>query len=88
MRDFFETEIILSNGIKFRVITNIPRNKDNVNTMQAAIDSWLSRTDTYTDRSFVDYINSKGMHKAYTIDEYDTIISDLLSKTKGFSKRD
>ena len=36
----------------------------------AALDNWLARTEEYTAKSFVDYINSKGMHKAFTESDY------------------
>lgn len=71
MTIYKESNIELSNGIKFRIWTTIPKQMGNINSVNAALDSWLARTYEYTEQSFVDYINSKGYDKALTNKEFE-----------------
>jgi len=51
------------------IYTDCPTN-GNINTVEAAVNNWLSRTDEYTAKSLCRYIESKGVHKAMTEEEY------------------
>lgn len=55
--------------VEFTIIHNI-HGRGNVNSIDAALDNWLVRTDEYTPESFVDYINSKDIYEAYTINQF------------------
>lgn len=67
---WFEAAFELSNGVKFAIVHDIP-GKGSINTIQAAFDCWLARTNDYTAESLVKYINSKGVHRAMTKEKYD-----------------
>ena len=67
---FIPAKVSLSNGVKFTIYVTIDKANGPVNTLEAALDNWLARTEEYTAKSFVDYINSKGMHKAFTESDY------------------
>jgi hypothetical protein len=85
-KEFLETQWIetffeLSDGKKFSIVHNIER-QGNINSIQAAFDNWIIRTTKYTEKSLIDYINSKGVHKAMTKKNYDetkTFISKKIS---------
>jgi len=66
--------IKLSNDISFDIVSNIPESNNGINDIQAAIDNWVVRTNQYTDKSFVNYINSKTQisgFKAFTLNDFD-----------------
>lgn len=66
MAKFKESEIELSNGTSFKIRHNLAIDGP-VNSLQAAFDNWIVRTNEYTAESFVNYINSKGVHKAEVV---------------------
>lgn len=41
------------------IVHTIPIREGHINTLQAAIDNWLARTDKYTATSFCEYVNAK-----------------------------
>lgn len=55
--------------IKFSIIHDIPHSGD-INGFNGAVQNWLMRTDEYTPENFVDYINSKYIHQAYTEEQF------------------
>lgn len=61
-------------NVKFSIVHNIP-NSRNINSIDAALENWLMRTDDFTDESFVDYINSKDVYKAFTMEQYNKILN-------------
>lgn len=63
-----------NNLVKFSIIHNIPHSGD-INGFNGALQNWLMRTDVYTAESFVDYINSKNVYKAYTVEQYKKILN-------------
>lgn len=71
-RKFTRSTIELSNGEGFEIMHNIP--EGDINGLQGAIDNWLVRTDEYTPESFCKYVNSKGLHKAYTVEQFQSLI--------------
>lgn len=71
MSKWYEIFFELSNGTKFSVVHNIA-GKGNINTITAAFNCWLVRTDEYTQQSFIDYVNSKNAgYVAMTRKQYD-----------------
>ena len=68
-KQWYETGFELSNGTKFTICHNLPV-KGTINSIQAAFDCWLARTDTFTATSFIAYIASKGQHQAMTKEDY------------------
>ncbi len=74
--DWFKADIELEGiGVNFSIIHNIDQ-EGAINSIDAAVDNWAARTDTFTDRSLCDYINGKGCHIAYTLEEYEKIIAE------------
>lgn len=69
---WFESGFELSNGKKFSIVHNISQ-KGNINSIHAAFEGWLARTKSYTAKSFVNYINSKGENIAMTKKDYDKL---------------
>lgn len=67
-----EASFELSNGVKFTVIHNIP-GTGNINSIHAAFDNWMARTNEYTQGSFIAYINSKGVYEAMTKEQFTKI---------------
>lgn len=65
---FFE----LSNGTKFSIVHNMTATGE-INSPQAALDNWLARTSVYTQKSFIQYINSKHVYFAMTKEDYELI---------------
>lgn len=47
----------------------------NINTINAALDNWLARTKVFTQKSFINYINSKGVYIAMTKEKYEKLNS-------------
>jgi hypothetical protein len=73
MSKWNETFYELSNGTKFSIVHNLPM-KGNINSIQAAFDNWLVRTDDHTAESFVEYINSKDAgYTAMTKEKYEQL---------------
>lgn len=60
--------------VHFKIYHNIP-GEGNINTAYTALDNWLARTQDHTEQSFVAYINSKGIYKAYTQEEWERILN-------------
>lgn len=61
--DFYKADVSLSLGgrqIEFSVIHNLPERL----SFENAFENWMHRTDTFTAKSLVKYINSK--NKGYT----------------------
>jgi len=76
-----KSKIELSNGVTFTIVHNFKNMYGNINSFDAAFQSWLVRTEVYTADSFVEYVKSK--------DEPDRIfmtLTDFENKTKGKSK--
>ncbi len=76
-----KSKIELSNGVIFTIVHNFKNMTGNINSFDAAFQSWLVRTKVYTADSFVDYVKSK--------DEPDRIFmtfEDFENKTKGKSE--
>lgn len=69
MENWYESDIELSTGETISIVHNI-ESEGNINSFQSALDSWLARTDDYTADSFCNYINSKGIHKAMTKQDF------------------
>lgn len=69
--EYFQYKITLTGGGIVQIVTNIPPEEGEINTITAAIDNWAARTNEYTDKSLVDYINSKNVHHALTLAEAD-----------------
>lgn len=65
-----ETFFEISNGMKFSIVHNMAVTGP-VNSVEAAFENWLARTKKYTQQDFINYINSKGVYKAMTKQEYD-----------------
>lgn len=74
MKSYHITLSTSSRGtIEFDIYTDIPNETGCINSVEAAVDNWSVRADTYTAQSLVNYINSKtGMsgHSAMTEQEY------------------
>ena len=66
---WFETIFELSNGASFSVVHNC-KQEGNINSINAAFDNWLERTKDFSEKSFIGYINAKGVHKAMTKENY------------------
>lgn len=67
-----ESEFELSNGTRFKIVHNIPKE------INAALENWLARTSVFTADSFCRYINEKAEklstgHVAMTRKQYDKI---------------
>lgn len=62
--EFFEYHFELSNGTKFSVVSNLP--KDFGLNIEDAFQNWLYRTSDFTAESFVEYVNSKNLEGYYT----------------------
>jgi len=54
-----ETEVELSNGVKFTVVHDFENMEGPVNSFDAAFQSWLARTTEYTAESFVRYVKTR-----------------------------
>ena len=54
-----KTTVELSNGDKIIIVHNFSTLEGNINSFDAAFQSWLVRTKVYTADSFVDYVKSK-----------------------------
>ena len=53
-----ESSFKLSNGTEFSICHNLPV-KGYINSIYAALECWLARTEEFTQASFIEYINSK-----------------------------
>ena len=60
LKNWFESEIQLSNGVKFKLVHNLSEQEIN-----AAQINWLARTNVYNKKSFIKYINSKNWAGKY-----------------------
>jgi hypothetical protein len=72
-----KTKCELSNGVTFTIVHNM-RMEGNIDSFDAAYQSWLARTNIYTADNFVEYVKSK--------DEYGRIFltfEDFKKRTKG-----
>lgn len=78
---WYEASFKLSNGKSFTIVHNINR-IGNVNSIDAALDNWLARTQDYSAQSFVNYINSKHVHKAMTKKQYNLFRKHINSESK------
>ena len=63
---WIETFFSLSNGTKFSVVHNVEK----INSIDAAFQCWTKK---FTQKSFIDYINSKGLHKVITKEQYEKL---------------
>lgn len=72
----------LSNGNQIVIIHDLPM-KGNVNTFNAAMECWITRTNKYTAQSLVDYINSKGVHFAITEEKFNKVKSEHEASKGG-----
>jgi hypothetical protein len=61
----------LSNGTIFQLVHNIEKTHGSINSVEAAIIAWCARTKVFTQESFIEYINSKGVHEAMSKEEAD-----------------
>jgi len=70
-----KTKVELSNGISFTIVHNFRTMNGNVNSFDAAFQSWLARTDDYTSDSFVEYVKSKNEYGRIfvTLEDYESI---------------
>jgi hypothetical protein len=79
-KDWHTTEVTLtrddSKSIKkvtsFMIVHNLPIN-GNIDTIEAAVDNWFIRTDKLSEKSLIDYINSKSHmtnHHAMTLKDF------------------
>lgn len=57
-----KTTVELNNGDKFIIVHNFSTLEGNINSFDAAFDSWIARTDDFSAKSFVDYVKSKKEH--------------------------
>jgi hypothetical protein len=76
---WYEAKFAMSDGTEVHLVHNIPQTDGSINSLQAAFDNWIVRTNTYTTKSFVDYINSKthmSGHRALTWDDYQKLIKE------------
>lgn len=71
--NWYESHFELSNGTKFSIVHNI-EGKGNINSITAAFDCWIARTNEYTAESFIKYINSKNVYQAMTKEQYQEAI--------------
>lgn len=73
--EWFKGDVKFNEGnnlVEFSIIHNIPHSGD-INGFNGALQNWIIRTEVYTAESFVDYINSKHVYKAYTVEQYNKI---------------
>ena len=76
INDWFEMDVgfnVKKKKVRLKIYHNIPDDGSNINTPHAALDAWLARTSEFTDESFVNYINSKGIYRAFTKEQWDSI---------------
>lgn len=72
--NFYRAEIkFFVDGKKkeFSIIHNIQGGVDG--TIDAALTNWQARTRSFADKSFCEYIKSKGVHVAYTEKEFQEL---------------
>lgn len=68
-----EFQVHLSTGDIIHIVHNM-KLAGSVNSIIAAYDNWLARTEVYTSESLCEYINSKGSeYFAITKKEFDTL---------------
>jgi hypothetical protein len=74
---FNKTKIELSNGESFTIVHDFPEMEGSVNTFDSAFQNWLSRTNDYTAKSFVNYVKSKEPNRMFlTLKDYEKILKD------------
>jgi hypothetical protein len=66
----------LKKSVDFMIVHNIPTDDSGINTIQAAILNWLFRivdgdANKMSDESLIEYINSKGIHKAMKLKDFN-----------------
>lgn len=65
--------------VDFSIVHNINPN-DGMGSIEDALDNWLARTNEYTAKSLVNYINSKKVHQAYTYEQFENITHIKMGK--------
>ncbi len=81
-----QTELALSNGVKFTIVHDFKNMDGPVNSFDAAFQNWLSRTDEYTAESFIEYVKDKEPNRIMiTLEDYLEITKD---KSKPATEED
>lgn len=71
MDRLIQSKIKLSDGSSFAIVSDFHFIKGSVNSLEAALDNWLARTEDLSAESFVEYLNSKNTGNAFfTIEQY------------------
>lgn len=77
--DFYKADVSLDVGgkqVKFSVIHNLPETSEL--SFENAFENWMHRTDTFTAKSLVKYINSKNTgYTAMTEKKYNKLCKKL-----------
>lgn len=64
-----QAEVVIGSKA-FIIIHSLTDDEGTINTLNAALQNWIFRTNEYSAASFVDYINSKGEVRAYTVQQW------------------